>query len=705
MAFKKRLKSKVIDNTQVNVTSEYGRKRNKKKSCSIVINGLLMASMVLGMGATPNNIYANNSDSNVIEDNSGMQYDAKVEIDAVSGVHKSTIETFDAKDTGIEADSIERVEDSASVVKEAPISFSARGGVTEFTNQQSARASARANVKETKLAGSDRYKTAVEISKAGWNSANKALLVNGTALPDALCASPLADEYDAPILLTEKDKLNADTLTELKRLGVKEVTIIGGEGVISKSQENQLVAEGFSIERIGGEDRYATSLNIANKLKGLYQAKGNTGRKTVFLANGVKGLADATSVSSPAGIKDAVILYTNGTNLNGVKNYIETSCDDVYIIGGTNVISQGVEDELRNTTNKGIKRLAGATRKDTNAKVINEFFPNKEVDKVYVAKDGMGEDNHLVDGLAVGSLASKNNSPVVLASDNLADSQRSVISSKTVKEAVQVGEGKNATPYAQTVGIINAIAQPEAEDGMKLPTIQFAKEGNMLMTGRGGYKGSPQNIIQGNLYVKWGNPKTVPHSYGSKNQAEYDYVVNFVKDRLKTINFRLQSDWVYLQHFLNNGNKNLDDNYIDPILAKNGIDVRYKDWRIDNNYLIIGLQKGIVSRDAAEKIAMYNATVGHVTHGVDYTDDGTGSAYSAYDVLVHKKGDCDAMAQLASICGDIIGMNTAIGGSASHQDVMILVENYWWVNGRKPTLNATDNVFQKLSVVSEAPTY
>lgn len=85
---------------------------------------------------------------------------------------------------------------------------------------------ARTNVKETKLAGSDRYKTAVEISKAGWNSANKALLVNGTALPDALCASPLADEYDAPILLTEKDKLNADTLTELKRLGVKEVTII-----------------------------------------------------------------------------------------------------------------------------------------------------------------------------------------------------------------------------------------------------------------------------------------------------------------------------------------------------------------------------------------------------------------------------------------------------------------------------------------------
>lgn len=560
-------------------------------------------------------------------------------------------------------------------------------------------------VQQSKLAGSDRYKTAVEISKAGWGSANKALIVNGTALPDALCASPLADEYDAPILLTEKDKLNADTLAELKRLGVKEVTLIGGDNVISKAQENQLVSEGFKVERISGIDRYETSLNIANKLKGLYSAKGNTGRKPVFLANGVKGLADATSVSSPAGIKDAVILYTNGTNLNGVKNYIETSCDDVYIIGGTSVISQGVEDELRNTTNKGVKRIAGIDRKDTNAKVINEFFPNEEVATLYVAKDGMGNESDLVDGLAVGSLASKNNAPVMLASDNLSASQESTLKAKTVSTVAQVGDGKNANPTKQAVGIINAIAQPEAEDNMKLPTINFAKEGNMLMTGLGGYDRPSWNKIEGNLYVKYGNPNTRPHSYGSANQSQYDYVVNFVKDKLETINFRLKSDWVYLQHFINNGNKDLDDNYIDPILSKNGITVRYKDWKSANNYIIIGLQKGIMTREDAEQLAMYNSVVSHVTSGVNYTDPGDGTPYSAYDVLVHKKGDCDSFAQLTSAIGDVVGMCTAVGGSATHQEVMIRVGNYWWNGGRRPTLNATDNIFQKLSVVSEAPTY
>lgn len=254
-------------------------------------------------------------------------------------------------------------------------------------------------------------------------------------------------------------------------------------------------------------------------------------------------------------------------------------------------------------------------------------------------------------------------------------------------------------------GVFDTIAQPEAEDNMKLPTINFAKEGNMLMTGRGGYDRPSWNKIEGNLYVKYGNPNTRPHSYGSANQSQYDYVVTFVKDKLKTINFRHSVEWVYLQHFLNNGKQNLDDNYIDPILAKNGTDVRYKTWRTDFNYVIIGLQKGIMTVEDAEKLMVYNAVVGHVRRGLTYTDDGTGSAYSAYDVLYHKKGDCDANAQLDLIVADIVGLSGMIGGSSTHQEVMVKVGNYWWNNGIKPTLNATDNIFQKLSVVSEAPTY
>lgn len=558
------------------------------------------------------------------------------------------------------------------------------------------------SVKEDSLIGEDRYKTAVEISKAGWNITNKALLVNENSLSDALCASPLADEYDAPILLTDKEDINEDTLEELIRLEVKEITIIGSEDIVSKSQEEQLIELGFKVERIGGVDIYDTSLQVGYRLKELYREKGNVGKKTVFLANGVKGLADATSVSSPAGIKDAVILYINGTNLNGVKSYIETSCDEVYLIGGANVISQGIENELKNTTNKSIKRLSGVDRKDTNTKVIREFFPNKEVNKIYVAKDGMGDSSQLVDGLTLGSLASKNNSPVVLASENLASSQKIMIHGKDIKEVVQVGGGKNSTPYAQTVGIVNKELKLDEEYNMKLPNVQFAKEGNMLMTGNGGYGNQLWNKIDGNLYVKWGNEKTRPHSYGSKNQEQYNFIVNYVKNNIKTINYRLKTDWVYLQYHLNN-NGNIDDSFIDPVLKNNGITTTYNDWKLNNKYIIIGLEKGIVSRVDAEKLAMYNATVSHIKTGIAYTN--SNDIYSAYDVLYNKKGSCNADAALGCLIGDLIGLSTAVGGSYSHQDIMIKCGNYWWNNGKVPTFNATDNLFQKLDIVLEAPTY
>lgn len=579
----------------------------------------------------------------------------------------------------------------------------------EFNNLQQSRLQSR-GVKETKLFGSNRYKTAVEVSKAGWSKADKAILINGYALPDALTSAPLAEEYNAPILLTEKDKINGDTLNELKRLGVKHITIIGSEGVISKAQADYLNSQGFSTERLGGVDRIDTSVKVANKLKSVYQAKGQNGRKTLFIANGYKGLVDATSVASPAGMKDAYIVYTNGTNLNGIKSFITSSVDDVYIVGGESVVTTQVENELKNTTNKRIMRLSGSDRKETNAKVIKEFYPNADINKVYIAKDGSGSENSndLVDALAVGSLAGKEKNPVMLASRDLSPTQKQILSSKKVNEVVQVGDGKNATAFSQAVGMLNS-ASTEAEDGMKLPTIPFAKEQSIARTGNGGAYGyysathAPGNVIQGTIYAKYGNTKYGVHTYGCNTQEQYDKSVNHVKNAISSINFRLKVDWVYMQYYLNGGR---DLNYIDPILNKNGITVSYGDWADSYKYVIIGLGKGIVSREDAEKLAMYNSVVSQVysktNNAIDKDDF---DEYSAYHRIFDGITDCDASAQFDLLIADIVGINGMIGGGRGHQDVMLQIGNYWWVNGLQPTLNKTDNPFTKLGVVCEAPTY
>ena len=588
----------------------------------------------------------------------------------------------------------------------------------EFNKVQEQRLQTR-GVKETKLIGSDRYKTAVKVSQAGWGNSQKAILINGYSLADALTATPLAEEYNAPILLTEKDKVNADTLAELKRLGVKEVTMIGGDGVISNAQANSLSSQGFKVERISGVDRIQTSYNIAMKLKGIYANKNTGARKTVFIANGYKGLVDATSVASPSGMKDAVILYTNGTNLNGIKQYITTSADDVYLIGGTATISSGVESELKNTTNKRIIRLSGSDRKETNAKVVKEFYPNASVNKMYIAKDGSGskDSNDLVDALAVGSLAGREKKPVILASGDLSQSQRAFIDSKEVKELVQVGDGKNASAFKQAVGVVNNVTNVP-EDGLRLPTISYVKEQKLLrqyfggctdMAG-GGAASDYRNTIKGNLYVKYGDQKLGSHTYGSANQEQYDKVFNHVKGAISSINFRHQPEWVYAVHHLN-GQRN--NSFVDPILKKNGINVSYGQWANNNKQVISYLNSGKLSKVGFEKLAIYKSVVNHVESKTPKAQYIWGEAYSAYDRIFRGITDEDATGQFRLLIGDIIGMNGMVAGNGS-TDIAncVFVDNMWWIDGKAVLLKANMNVplyknerpFLHLNAIYEAPT-
>jgi len=84
---------------------------------------------------------------------------------------------------------------------------------------------ANASTTTERLWGSDRYRTAVAISNAGWPSgASDIVLATGEDYPDALCAAPVAKILNAPILLTNTTTLNVDTENEIVRLGAKKYT-------------------------------------------------------------------------------------------------------------------------------------------------------------------------------------------------------------------------------------------------------------------------------------------------------------------------------------------------------------------------------------------------------------------------------------------------------------------------------------------------
>lgn len=97
----------------------------------------------------------------------------------------------------------------------------------------------------TRIYGTDRYKTAVEIAKAFKSNLNKDIdtivLASGEDYPDALCAGPLASSKNAAILLTKSKTLNEDTREYIKaNINIKNIIIVGGERSISSSVENEL---------------------------------------------------------------------------------------------------------------------------------------------------------------------------------------------------------------------------------------------------------------------------------------------------------------------------------------------------------------------------------------------------------------------------------------------------------------------------------
>lgn len=172
-----------------------------------------------------------------------------------------------------------------------------------IANSNKVKASDEINFK--RLYGKERYETSASICSGGWETSEYAVLASGEGFADALSAAPLAKKYNAPIILTEKNKLNDNARTQLKNLQTKNVIIIGGNGSISKNIETELKNLGINYSRIYGKNRYETSLKIAKEI-GV--------KNGVVITNGL-GFADALAMAPIAASKQMPILLTPSDKL------------------------------------------------------------------------------------------------------------------------------------------------------------------------------------------------------------------------------------------------------------------------------------------------------------------------------------------------------------------------------------------------------
>ena len=276
-----------------------------------------------------------------------------------------------------------------------------------------------------RYAGKNRYATAAEISKNSFNSADNVVLAYGLDSADALAGVSLAAKLKAPLLLTSKDKLPSETVDEIKRLGAKNVTILGGTGAISDDVKAAIEKIGVKTERIAGSTRFGTATAIAEKL--------SSEPEEIFFVYAFN-YPDALSASAVAAIKNAPVIYlkTGGDIDADTAKYLEKvkgKVKNAYVIGGDKVITDDMMkkagDALGLETGKTITRISGKNRFETCIAVNNAF---KDVLTGKAISVATGVD--FPDALAGGVFAAMNKTPLFLTGKTLDEQQLNYLNSR-----------------------------------------------------------------------------------------------------------------------------------------------------------------------------------------------------------------------------------------------------------------------------------
>lgn len=200
--------------------------------------------------------------------------------------------------------------------------------------------------------------------------------------------------------------------------------------------------------RLAGSSRFDTALEVASAYK---KANVKTQLDAIIVAYGMDS-ADALAGNYLSYVKTAPIVTVNANSEEKVRQYIYYNLKEngtVYILGGTSVVSKAFENSL---SGFNVKRLAGATRFDTNIAILKEAGVTDEDIMVCTAFN-------YADSLSASAVSK----PILLVNPNgLNDAQKAYLNTlNTDKFYVIGGElavSKNAENQVKAYGAVERIA-------------------------------------------------------------------------------------------------------------------------------------------------------------------------------------------------------------------------------------------------------
>ena len=283
-----------------------------------------------------------------------------------------------------------------------------------------------------RLAGSNRTETSIAIAIEQYSDKVPDAVVLATAnnFADALAGSGIAYKYNAPLLLVNKTISGSKNVLDYITTNLsnnKNIYILGGTGAVSEEIAGYLTGQGYTIIRLGGNNRYETNQEIVNYLN-------STKGTSVVIATG-GSFADALSISSIADIKGYPILLNGKDNLSAIVSSGITNIQPktVYIIGEVGVLSANIETQIKEINAAiTIVRLGGKNRYETSMKIM-EYF-NLTTDTVTIAT---GID--FPDALSGSVLAARRNCSVLLVDNKDVTKQKELLSKQKITNVIVFG--------------------------------------------------------------------------------------------------------------------------------------------------------------------------------------------------------------------------------------------------------------------------
>lgn len=268
----------------------------------------------------------------------------------------------------------------------------------------------------------------MELNKSAFKKSKEAILINEEALIDGISATPLAYAKNAPIIPVKWKSIDKETKNYLKTLGVKKITIIGGLKGVSKTSETELQDLGYKVKRIVGDDRYETSIKLANEINKINEVK------SIMLISSKSGFENAFARYSYAAQNNMPIIWCDDEDFSLPKSYIrKNNIKQVFAVGDEKKFKTDIEKNIDN-----VKVLKEINKAGTNTTIIKNLQKSKLKD-MYAINVEYGNHSQNSEYISLGVVAAKQNTPILICDEMLTKPQEKFLDKNNIDTLNQVG--------------------------------------------------------------------------------------------------------------------------------------------------------------------------------------------------------------------------------------------------------------------------